>query len=243
MNDTAVIKPIALGPPLGKKAVMAATRPDVQHVAGQLGFAPDHQRDDVFNRIYTPPDKGHGVAMAGPFIGAPYAVLLLENMIARGVDTVIFMGWCGSVSPDAGIGDILISSGAFSDEGTSPNYDPTATESLRKPDEDLVSSLEDTFRKHNVSYKMGPNWTTDAVYRETPEKIDAFRGKGALAVDMELSGLLTVASYRNIRLASVMVVSDEIWTHTWKTGFFDKQFKESRIKACEMVASCVKKGL
>lgn len=240
MDDTSVIKPIALGPPLGKAAVMAATRPDVTHLAGQLGFAPDHKRDDVFNRIYAPPDNGSGVALAGPFIGAPYAVLLLENLIARGVDTVIFMGWCGSVSPDACTGDILISTGAFSDEGTSGHYDPTATETPRKPDEGLVCSLEDTFRKQGVPYKTGINWTTDAVYRETPDKIDRFRAQGAMAVDMELSALLTVASYRNIRLASVMVVSDEVWTHTWKPGFFNPRFKEGRIKAGDMVARFIK---
>lgn len=241
MDDTSVIKPIALGPPLGKTAVMAATRPDVERLAGQLGFGPDYKRDDIFNRIYTPQDKGPGVTLTGPFIGAPYAVMLLENMICRGINTVIFMGWCGSVSPDACTGDILIPTEVFSDEGTSRQYDPDACDIPRKTDESLIQNLKDSFQEHGVPYKTGSSFSTDAIYRETPEKIDAFRGKGALAVDMELSALLTVAAFRNIRLASVLVVSDEVWTHTWKPGFFDPRFKQSRKLSVDVVASLMKR--
>ncbi|HWG91061.1 MAG TPA: hypothetical protein VNZ52_09470, partial [Candidatus Thermoplasmatota archaeon] len=62
---------------------------------------------------------------------------------------------------------------------------------------------------------QGPVWTTDAIYRETPERIRHFRDRGAIAVDMETSALLTVAHYRGIPAAGTHIITDrlgEAWT-------------------------------
>jgi len=46
--------------------------------------------------------------VVGPFVGAPYAAMLLETLIAWDVEKIIFFGWCGAISHDVKIGDIII---------------------------------------------------------------------------------------------------------------------------------------
>ena len=50
---------------------------------------------------------------------------------------------------------------------------------------------------------------------------------------MELSAIYSAAGFRNIEAAGILVVSDEISTLTWKPGFRDNHFRESRAVVCE----------
>jgi purine-nucleoside phosphorylase len=47
-----------------------------------------------------------------------------------------------------------------------------------------------------------------------------------LAVDMEFSALVTVAAFRGIELAAVLLVSDELYRATWQPGFNRKSFRK-----------------
>lgn len=243
MENRAVIHPIA-GKNLnqmGNVAVMAATLPDVKDLVKRFRFAPADSRSFYSSQVYTRSGKDMGFSLTGPFIGAPHAAMLLENLVCLGINQVIFMGWCGSVSPEACIGDILVPTCAFSDEGTSRHYGLDDSAVCVEPATSLQTLLSETCQDQGLSFKQGPMWTTDAIYRETPEKIDFYRKTGALAVDMELSALCSVATFRGIDLAAVMVVSDEVWTHTWKPGFGNKAFKQSRKAAVDMIATLVER--
>ncbi|MBU1169243.1 MAG: nucleoside phosphorylase [Proteobacteria bacterium] len=226
---------------MGSLAVMAATLPDLNYLVKHLGFDQEDSRSFYSSQVYTRLENGRGFSLTGPFIGAPHAVMLLENLVCLGISQVIFMGWCGSVSPDACIGDILVPSCAFSDEGTSRHYGLDDPGICVEPSLPLQALMAETCRAQGLSFKQGPVWTTDAIYRETPEKIDDYRKRGALAVDMELSALCTAAAFRGIQLASVLVVSDEVWTHTWKPGFGNKEFKQSRKAVTQMIATLVER--
>lgn len=61
---------------------------------------------------------------AGPAIGAPMAALTLEKLIALGAKRVILFGWCGAISENLQVGDILVPNQALSGEGTSAYYFP-----------------------------------------------------------------------------------------------------------------------
>jgi nucleoside phosphorylase len=61
-----------------------------------------------------------------------------------------------------------------------------------------------------------------------------------LAVEMEMSALFTVAVYRKISLGGLMVVSDELATSKWKTGFLNPFFwLASRKAAKAAVSACL----
>jgi purine-nucleoside phosphorylase len=48
-----------------------------------------------------------------------------------------------------------------------------------------------------------------------------------LAVEMEMSALFRVAGYRQVGLAGLLVVSDELFTLKWRPGFRTSAFKGS----------------
>ena len=71
-------------------------------------------------KIFT--DMVGNFSITGPFIGAPYAAMLLETLIAWGARRIIFLGWCGAVAEEVKIGDIILPTAALIDEGTSGHY-------------------------------------------------------------------------------------------------------------------------
>lgn len=191
-------------------------------LAGKLGG----QNHFLFNSrlAQIPADKGEDAFfMAGPAVGAPMAVLALEKLIALGGKDFIVYGWCGSLTNDLQIGDVLLPTWAMSDEGTSAHYSvPVRPESCRKTRRFLEQGL--AARGNKVI--AGPAWTTDAPYRESRQKIKTLGDQGIFGVDMEFAALSTVAAFRDVALTAVLLVSDELFHDQWKPGFGKKSFKE-----------------
>ncbi len=164
-------------------------------------------------------------ALAGPFLGAPQAVLGLEKMIALGARRVWVTGWCGSLQPDLRIGDLVMPLDAFSDEGTSRHY--PLTEAALNTDQGLRRKLISALERRGRSARTGRLWSTDAPYRETHHKVQSLMDAGLVAVDMELSALLTVAAYRGVRLAALLVISDELFDLSWRHAFSSPLLREA----------------
>ncbi|WP_448384215.1 nucleoside phosphorylase [Desulfosoma sp.] len=171
-------------------------------------------------------DDGPPVALVGPAIGAPQAVLVLEKMIALGARRVIAYGWCGSLQPHVFIGHVVLPEAVHSEEGTSAHYPISEAPS---PSPDLLRRLEAALKSDaHLTVHKGSVWSTDAPYRETEEKVLFYQQKGVLGVDMEMSALFTAAAFRGIDLAGVLVVSDDLSHLTWRHGFRDPRFQETR---------------
>ena len=94
--------------------------------------------------------------------------------------------------------------------------------------------------KKGHAFKKGPLWTTDAPYRETPTKIKAYKELGVLAVEMEMSALITVSAFRHIQLAGLLVVSDELFDLKWNPGFSDPKLRQGSRLACELLMDLIK---
>jgi uridine phosphorylase len=171
--------------------------------------------------------------VAGPAIGAPMAALTLEKLIALGAKRIILFGWCGAISNTLKVGDIVLPTAAKSGEGTSRYYPlsfPAAPSVL------LRTKLEKVFREGGFPGHGGCVWSTDAVYREERRMLEELRTIDQVAaVDMEFSALCTVASFRHIEFAAVLVVSDELWGEAWRPGFSSDCFKMNKARALELV--------
>ncbi len=180
------------------------------------------------------------ISLAGPFVGAPYAVMLLETLIAWGTRKILFVGWCGSVSETVKIGDIILPTSALIDEGTSRHYQDKNTQ-VAYPSDTLLSVLKAGMDQKQIPFHRGPIWTTDAVYRETRHKVSQFQSQGAIAVEMEISALCTVAEFRGIEIAALVIVGDELTSARWRPGFKSDAFKQAREMACGVIIeSCQK---
>jgi len=104
-----------------------------------------------------------------------------------------------------------------------------------KPAAAMVSLVKQVLEDNRVDFHSGKIWTTDAVYRETREKVENYQKQGVLAVEMEVSALFSAAQFRQVELCAMLVVSDELSSLKWRPGFRDQRFVTGHQTACRMV--------
>lgn len=227
MTDRVVIEPRRgkNEPALPETALIVFTRPDVDLILRRLGKGVRKTHTLYLSDVHVSTFE-RPVAVAGPLIGAPQSVMVLERLIALGVSRVVALGWCGSIQPAVRIGDVVMPTGALSEEGTSAHY--AIDTASPGPAPEIFTALAERFAAPGLTVHTGPVWSTDAPFRETAAKVTEYQNRGILAVEMEISALFTVALYRGIQIASAMVVSDELGTLQWKHGFRDPRFWASR---------------
>jgi purine-nucleoside phosphorylase len=187
-----------------------------------LSFVPEHARIKaakfgIFNLV-TLEDK----VIMGPALGAPSAVILLEELIGLGVRNVITFGICGSLHETVRIGDILVPTAAYSEEGTSKHYAPGT--SLFPANAQLTEEIKAFLTQARLRCVEATLVSTDAPYRETPSLVKKYQGCGVSAIDMELSAIYALALFRRVRAAAIMVVSDELFTYRWRPGLRSPTF-------------------
>lgn len=236
-KEDAIVNPVkGRNPPDPKPvALMVSSKTDLDCICNLINIGDDQSRVLHNSRFFSPKDSEYNFSITGPFAGAPYAVMLLETLTVWGSSRIIFYGWCGAVSDSVKIGDIIVATSAFVDEGTSKHYgyDEISDNGVALPSSDLTERIKDLLRQSGLFFHEGPVWTTDAIYRETPGKVVYYKEKNVLGVEMELSAIYSAARFRNIEAAGLLVVSDEISSMKWRPGFREIRFKESRIAACE----------
>ena len=244
-KDDAIVRPVKgrNSPQLGDYAVMVSSESDLRMLCGQMNLQKDHFIKLFMSRLYVDDGQTENFALVGPFIGAPYAVMILETLIAWGARKILFFGWCGAVSLDVKIGDIIVPTGAIIDEGTSRHYKKDENFCVSPPGH-ITETIKEALNQKGICFHTGLIWSTDAVYRETCERVKYYQNKDALAVDMELSALFTAGSFREVEVGGVLVVSDEISTCKQVAGFSKQCFKKSRMAVREAINSiCLKKVL
>ena len=206
-------------------AIIACTEADRRRLCRRATRVPDTARQFYNARFLEVISGERLVTVAGPVLGAPQAVLVLERLIALGSRTITVLGWCGSLQPQVRIGDWVLPTAARSEEGTSAHY-PSGS-AILSPKPILAGRLREFCERRGYSFHVGPVWSTDAPLRETVGKVRAYGEEGVLAVEMEISALFRVADYREVGLAGLLVVSDELFTLKWRPGFRTPRFNAS----------------
>ncbi len=236
IND-AIIKPVKGNktPSLGPVSVMVCSMGDLRLFCSLMNIREDNFQNLFMSRLYSSEISDTDYSIAGPLVGAPYAAMLLETLVAWGAYKIILFGWCGGISPKVKTGDIVIPTSSIIDEGTSKHYG--ARLPSIKPSNRIVKKIKETLLKKNVEYHEGAVWSTDGIFRETPRKVKKYQKNGVLAVDMEMSAFFSVGKYKNIEVGGVLVVSDELATYKWRPGFREKRFKQNRKVVCEAIQS------
>jgi len=165
--------------------------------------------------LYHP--TGYPFSVIASPMGAPMAVMLLEQLIALGARRLLYLGFCGALVPSYRIGDLFLPTQAIREEGTSYHYlpaDVVPCASLY-----VQAALHAQAQRRHLPIQQGPIWTTDAPYRETPDKIRQFQEASVHAVDMEMAAVFAVGQYRQCAVGALLVVSDECYHPVWKPGF------------------------
>lgn len=163
--------------------------------------------------LYEIEHRGQRLAFFNPGIGAPLAAARLEEAIGFGCRKFIACGACGVLDREiANVGLVVVTS-AVRDEGLSYHYLPPAREVLAN--EAGVKSLEAVLRERGVEYRVGKTWTTDAPYRETPNKIASRKAEGCLTVEMESAAMMAVAQFRDAVFGQVLIGADDLSGSKW----------------------------
>ncbi|WP_163337052.1 nucleoside phosphorylase [Desulfopila sp. IMCC35008] len=173
--------------------------------------------------------------VVGPAVGSPMAAMTMEKLIALGAQSIIMYGWCGAADDALHVGDVLVGSVAVSGEGTSKYYPG----SMPKSSSGVLSRfLQGWAKEKGLVCTPAVIWTTDAPYRENRvELAELQRKEGVQAVDMEYSALCSVAMFRNIDFAALLLVSDELYHTNWRHGFMQSAFKQTNRQIVELLCS------
>lgn len=134
---------------------------------------------------------GREAAVVPLAVGAPFAVLVAEELMASGCRLLINLTSAGRLAAPAGLSAFVVIERALRDEGTSFHYLPPARWShLRR---DLREALAGVRVPGAPPVLHGSTWTTDAPFRETAGQVERHRAAGVLAVEMEAAALYAFA--------------------------------------------------
>jgi len=149
---------------------------------------------------------GQAVSLIGRVVGAPFAVLVAEELFASGCRLLVSLTSAGQIVPAAAPPYFVVIDRALRDEGTSYHYAPAAA--FAEADPKLVAAAIEALTARGLPAVVGPSWTTDAPFRETAESIEAARAQGILAVEMEAAALYAFARTRGARVLCLAHVTN-----------------------------------
>ena len=156
---------------------------------------------------------GRPVAVVQPGVGAPLAVAYAEELIAIGARRIVACGGAGALVPELAVGSAVVVDSAVRDEGTSYHYAPAG--GIINADPHAVATIVKACEADAVAHVVGRSWTTDAIYRETRDRVTRRVEQQCVVVEMESAALLSLARYRGVALGQVLMAGDTLAEETW----------------------------
>ncbi len=191
----------------------------------------DSAKETAFNRefrTFTGYITGYNkekikISTTSTGIGCPSAAICVEELAKIGAETFIRVGTAGSLQREVKIGDVVISTAAIREEGTTRQYIP-----LSYP---AVASLNVTNALISSAKKLGTRWHSgivhckDAFYIEQEKNTPKIplqeyneilwktwmRGN-ALATNMESSAIFVISSIRKLHAGEVLAIIGTTWS-------------------------------
>jgi len=185
-------------------------------------------------RLYEFDLVGQRIRIIGSAVGAPFAVLVSEQLFASGCDFLVSVTSAGRIVDAGQPPYFVVIDRALRDEGTSYHYLPPADYSEADPS--LVERAMSAFEREGRHVLKGASWTTDAPFRETNEAISAARACGTLAVEMESAGLYAFARARAKRVLCLANITN---TMALAEGDFEKGQSNGAAEALDLLSILV----
>lgn len=172
-------------------------------------------------------------------VGCPACAGNLDCLTGIGIDTVMFCGGGGVLDKTIDVGRLLVVEGAIRDEGFSYHYiEPSR---IIRSDPDVNKSICSYLDEHNIPHMLGLTWTTDAICRETRDRVAARKEEGALIVEMEQAGCIAVAQFRGIKYGGIIYAGDDVSGDNWDTRGWQsrKGIRYSLIEICKELVNII----
>lgn len=178
--------------------------------------------------VFIDQEVEYGVV--GRVVGAPFAVLVAEELFASGCQLLISITSAGQISASGQPPYVVLIEKALRDEGTSYHYLPPTTYSF------LATHWQETIAagwdEAALPLQIGASWTTDAPFRETEAAITACKEKGILAVEMEAAALYALATARKKNIVCFAHVTNQM---AQTEGDFEKGQAQGSITALKIL--------
>ncbi len=163
--------------------------------------------------VYEVRYRGKKFAFVKARLGAPACVSTFEDVLAMGGKRIILLGNCGVLDRRVEDCGIIIPRRAIRDEGTSYHYAPASdTIEVNRNHVDVFKQVCEQF---GYPYIEGTTWTTDAFYRETPQKVAARKQMGAVCVEMECAAMQALCCFRGAEFFQFFYAGDSLDHSGW----------------------------
>jgi uridine phosphorylase len=134
-------------------------------------------------------------------MGGPSAAIVVHELIELGLEVAIRVGTCGALVPELALGDLVVARDALAEDGASRGLgadgraaaDPSLTDALAA----AAGVRTETVVSHDLFY-------------DPADRIAAWTGQGAVAVEMEAATLFTACAGRGVRAGCLLAVSDTL---------------------------------
>ncbi len=148
-----------------------------------------------------------GLSIVNFGIGSANAATIMDLLIARDPEGVLFLGKCGGLKNSTEIGHFILPIAAIRGEGTSSDYLPPEVPAL--PSFKLHKFVSEYLVRQDLEYRTGVIYTTnrrlwehDVEFRRKLERMTC------MGIDMETATLFIVGHYNEISRGALLLVSD-----------------------------------
>lgn len=149
---------------------------------------------------------GRNVGLVACAVGAPYAVLVAEQMFASGCRLLVSITSSGELKPLGPRPYFVLVEQALRDEGTSYHYLPAGE--FAAAEAGLLERVHRSLSDAGPVIHKGRTWTTDAPFRETGHLLDKGREMGLAAIEMESAALYALAQVRGVAIICLAHVTN-----------------------------------
>ncbi len=186
--------------------------------------------------IYRTYVDGVDVAVVQAMVGAPACVANFEEVISLGVENIVLIGCCGCLDSSLEDYSIIIPTSAIRDEGTSYHYAAPSDEVELDPG--AVAAVEKVIKDIGFKYSKGKTWTTDALFRETKNKVERRKSQGAITVDMECSAMAVMCAFRGVNFAQLFYAADNLGDDVYELRSFTNSNMSKETKMIPIGIKC-----
>jgi uridine phosphorylase len=219
---------------IGKYTIIPGPPERLQSIVEKL-TDPAENFSYMEHTMYTGLYKGTRVTAVNGGLYSPPGAVVAEMVCAAGTGHIIRTGSCGALAENIAIGDLVIVTGAVRGEGTTPYYVPANFSTVA--DVRVTTALMKASASLGVTCHLGLAWTTDALLRETRERVREMGKLKVKAVDMVSSSLLTIAQLNGVAAGSILTVSDNLMTG--ELGFMSPRYYETEEKMIDIALEAV----
>mgnify|MGYP004702764989 CR=1 FL=1 len=161
---------------------------------------------------FTGTYKGKPISVQGTGMGVPSLTIYVNELITNyNVKNLIRVGSCGSFQEHIKVRDIVLAMTSSTDSAINKirfggmDFAPAASFYLLKKAYDVAISK-------GIDPKVGNILTSDTFYQDDPDSWKLWAAFGVLAVEMETTGLYTMAAKYNVNALTILTVSDSLVT-------------------------------